>query len=180
LLHLTRELSLSCAQRSAHDLPADVVRRVQVSDAGAGQGGLDRIDTIELQWYVRLLYRLLLTSLHHGNRMLILNYFELAATRRFDSGFTDVEIVRLLDEIAAVARQRLRQVPKTASFQQEVHDYVQMPIEFGKDEAQHQYRAYVERKGADEPVAVPPPPRAASSAREQLEDTIWSCLVHRV
>jgi hypothetical protein len=136
------------------------------------------MDPSEREWYVRLLYRLLLNSVQNSNRMLLLNYLEMTARRRFELGFTGEELCQLLDAIREEIRAWLSRRRELAGFERELHERVTVPLDFGKDEILDQWERY--QAGAGEPApagdqASPPPP----SGREQLAETIWQCLVQR-
>jgi len=158
-----------------------VVGHLSARLAGAGvepRRGLPGPDRHERDWYVRLLYRLLLSSVQNSNRMLLLNYLAMTASRRFELGFTGEELARLLDRIGDAIREWLAGRGDLAGFEREVHERVTVPLELAKDEVLDQYERFL--KGPAE--AAPARPDAdlwAGSPREQLEDTIWQCLVRR-
>jgi len=135
-------------------------------------------DRVELTWFVRLLYRLLMTSLYTSNRMLLLNYFEVSAVGRFEAGYSKEGMVSLLAFLNDAVLHELEKVEELRPFGKEIRDNVSVPIEFGIDEIEQQYENYHLGQAArtlpersDE--AAPP------NARDQLEETIWRCLVLR-
>jgi hypothetical protein len=134
-------------------------------------------DKSELFWFARLLYRLLLTSLYTGNRMLILNYFEVSAHGRFEAGYSAPGLASLLRLLKEEVLLELDRVEKLKSFGQEKHDCVTIPIEFGVDEVEQQYDNYLQNKSTQPPEHKEE--EIIPSARDQLEDTIWRCLVLR-
>ncbi|HUV31366.1 MAG TPA: NAD(P)-dependent oxidoreductase [Acidobacteriota bacterium] len=138
------------------------------------------LDRTELTWFLKLIYRLLLTSVHTGNKMLLLDYFEISGLRRIEAGYPAEETARMLAELNRTTIERLRRVEDLRPFVNQIYDFVSMPLEFGIDEIeqQHQLRLHElrgERGPSEAPAAIEP----ARSAREQLEETIWSCLVKR-
>lgn len=140
--------------------------------------GLARMDPAERDWYVRLLYRLLLNSVQNSNRMLLLNYLAMTARRRFELGFTGEELGQLLDRIGVEIRIWVAGRRDLAGLDRELHERITVPLELGKDELLDQYERF-----ANSPVE-PPPPAVASSgepqlAPGQLAETIWQCLVQR-
>jgi nucleoside-diphosphate-sugar epimerase len=140
--------------------------------------GLLRMDPSERDWYVRLLYRLLLSSVQNSNRMLLLNYLAMTARRRFELGFTGEELGRLLDVLQEEIRAWLARRRELAGFDRELYERVTVPLEFGKDEVLDQW----ERREAGFAEAAPRADEAAAeppSVKEQLAETIWQCLVQR-
>jgi hypothetical protein len=133
----------------------------------------------ELHWCIRLLFRLLLTSVQSSNRMLILDYLEVTGFSRFAAGATAKEICRFLDLLNETILAALAGQDEVAELQQQLYDRVTLPLEFGKDEVIEQYERFL--RGGDPgrehgPEAAPSWKR---TAREMIEETIWSCLVKR-
>jgi nucleoside-diphosphate-sugar epimerase len=140
--------------------------------------GLLRMDPSEREWYVRLLYRLLLNSVQNSNRMLLLNYLAMTARRRFELGFTGEELCRLLDRLGEEIRSSLARRRELTGFERELYERVSVPLELGKDEILDQYERHQAGVGdaaeaAGEAAARPP------TGQEQLAETIWQCLVQR-
>lgn len=138
-----------------------------------------KMNILELRWTIKLIYHLLLTSMDNDNRMLILNYLEVSAKSRFEVGFTGDEIVRFLTSLDLLIKERLRKQEKIRQFDREIYDTVSMPIEFGIDEVKYQYHLFrrpdlQKLSKEQENVAL-----STKTAREQLEETIWNCLVQR-
>jgi len=134
---------------------------------------------------VKLLYRLLLTSVHASNRMMLLHYFEISGTGRFQAGFTGNEITAILTALQEIILEQLGRVEDLKSLKREFYDFVSMPLELGKDEVAHQYQLF-KVHGAAKPSADTLETKVRRlrqdeprSSREQLEETIWTCLVHR-
>ena len=151
-------------------------RLVPVS--GEPWSGFLRMDPSEREWYVRLLYRLLLNSVQNSNRMLLLNYLSMTARRRFELGFTGEELGLLLDLLREEIRAWLARRRELSGFERELYERVTVPFDLGKDEILDQYERHLagageaeEREG--EAGARPP------TGQEQLAETIWQCLVQR-
>jgi len=139
----------------------------------------EKMDTLELRWTIKLIYRLLLISIDNDNRMLILNYLEISARSRFEAGFSGDEIARFLTCFDLLIRVRLQKLERFRQFDREIYDAVSMPIEFGVDEVEYQYRLFRQPglpKLTKEYVTAA---LSTKTAREQLEETIWNCLVQR-
>jgi hypothetical protein len=136
------------------------------------------MDSSEREWYVRLLYRLLLNSVQNSNRMLLLNYLSMTARRRFELGFTGEELRHLLDLLQQEIRGWLGRRRELAGFERELHERVTVPLEFGKDEVLDQW----ERREAGLAEGAPRVADASlepPSGQELLAETIWQCLVQR-
>ena len=141
-------------------------------------GGLQRMDPAEREWYVRLLYRLLLNSVQNSNRMLLLNYLAMTARRRFELGFTGDELCLLLDLMGQEIRTALSRRRELRGFERELHERVNVPLEFGKDEILDQYERF--ERGAGEPLPTGHEAEGiAFTGQAQLAETIWQCLVQR-
>jgi nucleoside-diphosphate-sugar epimerase len=154
-----------------------VVRRLEQDEAGPWSG-LRRMEPGEREWYVRLLYRLLLSSVQNSNRMLLLNSLSMTARRRFELGFTGDELSQLLDVLREETREWLARRRELAGFERELHEDVTVPLDLGKDEVLDQW----EHRQAGGGEALPAggedggrPP----TGEEQLAETIWQCLVQR-
>ena len=150
------------------------------SSSGDDLKSFRAMDPEELGWFVRLLYRLLLSSVQSSDRMLIQSYLEVTGISRFRAGFTAHEFVSFLDRLKDTILAALATTDELMDLGQELHDRITMPIEFGKDEIEEQYGRFLagagavaqqERRGAGE--------ARAGSPREMLEETIWNCLVQR-
>jgi nucleoside-diphosphate-sugar epimerase len=141
--------------------------------------GFAAMDQNELAWLVRLLYRLLLTSVQTSNRMLLVNYLEVTGASRFNAGFTADEICLFLKHMNETVVGALGRTEELKRLGQETYDRITVPIELGMEEVRGQYERFLEggTTALEEPVA--PATAEQPSARELLESTIWSCLVQR-
>jgi nucleoside-diphosphate-sugar epimerase len=137
------------------------------------------MDPAELAWLIRLLYRLLLTSVQTSNRMLLVNYLEVTGASRFKAGFTADEICLFLKHLNETVVAALTRRDELKQLGQETYDRITVPIELGMEEVRGQYERFLE--GGATALEEPLEPAAAEqpSARELLESTIWSCLVQR-
>jgi nucleoside-diphosphate-sugar epimerase len=151
-----------------------------LTSAGHGQHRqILRTDKSDLFWFIKLIYRLLLTSIHNSNKLLIHNYFELLSINRFEAGFTSDDIIFILNQLNDIIIKYLIQLERIKSFKQELYDLISMPLEFAIDEIDYQYEIYL-KGGFDKSIQVEPLiAKELKDARSQLEETIWNCLVHR-
>jgi nucleoside-diphosphate-sugar epimerase len=132
----------------------------------------------EFEWFVRLLYRLIMNSVQSSNRMLILGYFEVTGRSRFEAGFTDDDLCLFLRQLGNSIMERLDDIDELKPFHQELHDRVTVPLEFGEDEIREQFERF--RRGDRTPrIAASRDAAEARSVREQLEETIWRTLAQR-
>ena len=137
----------------------------------------DKKSRDDLSWFFRLIFRLILTSIHTNNRLLIQNYFEISGVGRISAGYSQNEIKELLRSFNNIILSYLQTKQELREFQSKFYDYITMPIEFAIDEIEHQYILY-QQKGAEIFQEIQADPQK-QSARELLEETIWNCLVHR-
>ena len=133
----------------------------------------------ELIWFVRLIYRLLLTSVQSTNRMLVLNYLEVTGLSRFRSGASADELCLFLDMLNDETIRRLGAHDQLREFRGELHDRISVPLEFGKDEIQEQYERFLQGKAASAHDRRRITPELLPTAQDLLEDTIWQSLVQR-
>jgi hypothetical protein len=140
---------------------------------------LDVKDPADLLWFYKLIFRLILTSIHTNNKLLIQNYFEISGISRFEAGFTPAELITLLHTFNDIIVGFLNESRKVQMFRHLFYDYVSMPITFGIDEIEYQYALFEQRGSTREAFKSIEVSTVEPSARELLEETIWSCLVHR-
>lgn len=140
-----------------------------------GRGGLAALPPGELSWFVRLVYRLLLNSVQTSNRMLLLNYLEVTALRRFASGWSGEDLSLLLRLLGQTILDRLSGRDDLRDFRQELHDRIAVPLELGIDEVREQHERFLAAPPGGPAEAEP----RERSARAALEETIWQCLVQR-
>lgn len=140
---------------------------------------LSRKDPSDLLWFYKLIFRLILTSIHTNNKLLLQNYFEISGISRFEAGFSSAELITLLYSFKDIINDYLDRSPKVHIFRHLFYDYVSMPIAFGIDEVEYQYALFEQRGSTRKSMTKIEASTVAPSARELLEETIWSCLVHR-
>jgi nucleoside-diphosphate-sugar epimerase len=165
----------TCLINSEDDLIRELLVAVYHSDHTHEFPKYKQTEVAECEWFLRLIYRLLVNSLYSSNRLLILNYFETLRFNRFEQGFTAEELVNLLQLLNRSLLNHCLAEPPLKSYDKEIYDCISVPIEFAIDEIEEQYKQY--KKGVQQEVqekAAPP-----KDARSQLEETIWHCLVQR-
>lgn len=135
---------------------------------------LHRLDAVELEWQLRLLYRLLLTSVQSANRMLLLDYMAVTCPNRFAAGDSPEDLQLLLERLSTITREALLRRDDLRGLRIELHDRIAVPIGFAVDEVREQAERHREAP-MPSPLATP----ETREAREALEDTIWQCLVSR-
>jgi nucleoside-diphosphate-sugar epimerase len=131
-----------------------------------------KIDPDEFKWFIKLIYRLILMEVNSNNKLLIQNYFEASGINRLRSKYELEEIVFILKKINNEIIDYLMQVELIKDFKKEFYDFITLPIEFGIDEVERQYKSIDQEKISSEK-------EEAKTPREKLEETIWSCLVNR-
>lgn len=133
----------------------------------------------ELVWLVRLLHRLLLTSVQTSNRMLLVNYLEVTGGSRFKAGFSVNEVCLFLQAMNDAVVAALRRRVDLKRLEQEVFDRITVPIELAMEEVRGQYERLDERVATMSGDAVKTSAEDGTTARESIESTIWNCLVQR-
>ena len=134
----------------------------------------------DLIWQIRLIFKLLITSIHANNKLLIQNYFEVSGISRFKSGYSNEQINIILDSINHVAWIETTKLDIQENFTREIYDFITLPINFAIDEVEIQYKQYLsyqtEKMGSFEDTGIG---EKLKTSKDFLEDTIWQCLVHK-
>lgn len=164
--------------RAEDEIIASAIRRIQSLTTYRQFPYFNSLENSELLWLVRLTFRLLLTSIQSGNRLLILNYLQVTGSNFFKSGCSATELSLLFQTLHDLAKTSLQDVAELKGYQQQVFDSVTMPIELAKDEIIELNRSFQQgevlhfKETADQIDASADP-------RSLLEETIWKCLVQR-
>ena len=140
---------------------------------------LQNLDQSELKWFIKLIYRLLLTSINSNNKLLVQNYFEVSGISRFKAGYVVDEMVFLLKSIDIEITRYLKTQKHLEKFEKEFYFYITLPIEFGIDEAEQQYQSFQFKPEEQEKKEVEVLSADQNESRKLLEETIWNCLVNR-
>ena len=126
-----------------------------------------------------MIYKLLIASIHTNNKLLIQNYFEVSGINRFKSGYSGEKINFILDVLTRIATTESSRVDTVESFQEEIYDYITLPLKFASDEVDLQYKQFLSYKDEEIEISKAGEEISGQTARDLLEDTIWKCLVHR-
>jgi nucleoside-diphosphate-sugar epimerase len=161
------------------DAEDEIIEKVFGTQAVQAFEHLKRIDHTDLIWFIKLVYRLILTSIHSNNKLLIQNYFEISGQSRFQAGYTGDEIIALLQALKFRIQDYIRQARTLKDFEDQFYDLISLPIEFAIDEVENQYEIFQERSDKESRKVMEVPVEPTPSARELLEETIWNMLVHR-
>jgi nucleoside-diphosphate-sugar epimerase len=140
---------------------------------------LQNIDQSELKWFIKLIYRLILTSIDSNSKLLIQNYFEVSGISRFQAGYEIEEIIFLLRTINGEILTYLKGLSHLLKFEKEFYFFITLPIEFGIDEVQQQFSSFKIKPDSKVLSATLEPTAEQLSSRKMLEETIWNCLVNR-
>lgn len=140
---------------------------------------LENLDRSELKWFVKLIYRLILTSIDSNNKLLIQNYFEISGISRFRSGYEPGEIIFILKSIDKTIIAHLQSILSLSKYKNEFYFYITLPIEFGIDEVEQQFASFSSEPLVEEPVEEKIESDEQMNAKKLLEETIWNCLVNR-
>jgi nucleoside-diphosphate-sugar epimerase len=119
----------------------------------------------ELQWYVGLVYDLLMAAVRTGDRTLLLNYIQNLARLRFEGGFPASEFCDALLVISAITVEELLYKPEVGDFRNQVRDSITHSIALAIDGAQDAYEALAT---GHEPGIVP----ATARDERDLEEIV--------
>lgn len=128
------------------------------------------IPRAELEWYVGIVYRLLMAAVRTGDRALMLQYADDIARRRFEQGFSVEEISGVLQAMKRMVVSELVSRRELSGLEQEIHDSVALTVQLATDEIEDCYERFKtpapmrERRGAEEAPRV--------GAGEDLENII--------
>jgi len=89
---------------------------------------------------------------------------------------SETYLLRRLNEIIL---QFLNNIQVLKVFRDKFYDFVSMPLEFAIDEIEYQYQIFQQSPGTQRIQQIQELFPKERSAREQLEETIWNCLVQR-
>jgi len=137
------------------------------------------VDPTDLAWFLKLIFRLILTSIHTTNKLLLQNYFEISGYNRFQIGYSFEEIVYLLKHLNTAILNFLLRIEELKSYRSEFYNYISLPVEFAIDEVEQQYQLFLQGEPIKKDISSSEISTPEKSAREQLEETIWNCLVQR-
>lgn len=140
---------------------------------------LKNIDQSELRWFIKLIFRLILSSINTNNKLLIQNYFEVSGISRFKAGYNFDEMKLIFKIINKEIIEYLKTQPQLAKFDKEFYFYITLPIEFGIDEAEQQFLSFQFKPPEEEKTEEKVITADQNEARKLLEETIWNCLVNR-
>lgn len=139
---------------------------------------LRSMDKNEVTWFVRMLFRLLLTSIHTGNTLLVCNYFEISSSGRFAAGYRPDDLIEVLQALNKSIHHDAIEWGDPRLQGTALHQFITMPIELAVDEIEFQ-RESVKTTEGEAGARAEPSPVPDDNARRQLEETIWNCLVMR-
>jgi len=140
---------------------------------------LQNLDQSELKWFIKLIYRLILTSINSNNKLLIQNYFEVSGISRFKAGYNFDEMTFILITINKEVIGYLKTQQHLEKYEKEFYFYITLPIEFGIDEAEQQFQSFQFKPEAEVKKEVEVLSIEQNESRKLLEETIWNCLVNR-
>jgi nucleoside-diphosphate-sugar epimerase len=140
---------------------------------------LQKLEQSELKWFIKLIYRLILTSINSNNKLLIQNYFEVSGISRFRAGYVLNEMTFILKAINKEIIGFLKAQKHLEKFEKEFYFYITLPIEFGIDEAEQQFQSYQIKPPEKEEERGAVLTTEQNESRRLLEETIWNCLVNR-
>lgn len=140
---------------------------------------INSVNPIDLEWFVKLILRLILSSINTNNKLLIQNYFEVSGINRFEAGYELIELNYLLKTINSEIIKHLKKFKQLQKFEKEFYFYITLPIEFGIDEAEQQFESFTNKSETDKHKQETVLTDDQNLSRKLLEETIWSCLVNR-
>ncbi|MCK4558631.1 MAG: NAD(P)-dependent oxidoreductase [Calditrichia bacterium] len=161
------------------EIVQQVLTRIYASGFLKFDGDSKKIDESELIWQIKLIYKLLITSIHTDNKLLIQNYFEVSGINRFKSGYDSDKINFILNTLSQIATAEFSRVDTLKSFKKEIYDFITLPLNFAIDEVELQYQHYLSYQREEKEVPESAMDINQQTARDLLEETIWKCLVHR-
>ena len=69
--------------------------------------------------------------------------------------------------------------PDLQSQEQDIYDFISLPINFGIDEVTQQYQIFKDKIDDKISDSTTTSSKQKATTREQIEETIWNCLVQR-
>jgi len=126
-----------------------------------------RIRFEELNWYVNIVYELLMAAVRTGDRSLLLLYLRDLARRRFEMGFPAPELCDALLAISDITVEELLYKPEVAAFEDVVRDSLTLSVALAIDGVQD---AYEDFDGSGD--ALPGDDREQAASLHELESRV--------
>ena len=95
-----------------------------------------KMDNKEFRIAISTLYNLLLGSVRSADRILIQNYMNEIALKRFNQNFSVDEVTSALDTIREIIMQYLIESNELKNFKQEIYDYIGLTMQLAIDEVE--------------------------------------------
>ena len=123
-----------------------------------------KMDREMLKWYITLNYQLIATTVRDRDRLIISNFVQQVAHRRYIEGFNVKEVKDLMLFTGKTMEAFLLKRPELKGFKQRVEDYIVLTVQYAADELEDTYDVL---KG----ILGTPPPREVASIKENEKVT---------
>ena len=151
-------------------LVARIVDAIRSSAGPAHLPHYGQMEMSELEWYIGIVYRILMAAVRTGDRTLVLQYASDLAGRRYEEGFSVDEMRSVLALMNRLVIEDLLSHEELRSLAQEVHDSVTMTIDLTIDEIEDCYERLA-MQPRPEPTSVATVEKTTRMA-EDLEEAI--------
>jgi len=123
-----------------------------------------KMDRELLKWYITLNYQVIATTVRDRDRLIISNFVQQVAHRRYIEGFNVKEVKDLILFTGKTMEAFLLQRPELKGFKQRVEDHIILTAQYFIDELEDTYDVL---KG----ILGTPPPREVASIKENEKIT---------
>ncbi|MCP4219660.1 MAG: NAD-dependent epimerase/dehydratase family protein [bacterium] len=158
---LIYEVMLNLKNDALVEIKQTILSETKISDFP----NYGRMEEESFDWYLGIVYQLLMSSVRNNDRMLLLEYIRNLANIRFSEGFTRQEISGLLSEVGRVVSRKLMESAELRDLRQTVHDYIVMTLQLTIDEVEDAYEHFEEQAAISKERAV----RAIEDRIDQME-----------
>jgi len=120
-----------------------IVAYLRAPERNAEFGHYRTMGADELEWYIGVVYRLLMAGVRTGDRTLLLQYADDLAHRLFAGGFAPAEISGALLAMTRFVVADLLARPELRDLEQQIHDSLTLTVQLAVDEIEDYYDWFV-------------------------------------
>lgn len=109
-------------------------------------GHYQAMDIQEFRVILSTVFHLLASSIHSGDRSLMIIYMDDISKPRFAEGFTSSEICELLNVLSRTITDYLLNIKDFKFSKQDIYDYVGLTVQMAQDEIEERFEGFVVKK----------------------------------
>ena len=117
----------------------DILAAVTAPENASRFSHYQKMDRDVLRWYITLVYQIISTVVRTRDRILMRNYAEVIAHRRFIEGFDEAQVRDFLLTAGGIISEVLKTKPELSDISQRIYDYIDMTFQLAVDEIEDSY-----------------------------------------